>query len=757
MLWIPEFPVLPEIKQEEKEEEEEEKEEDSEEEDEVEEVGVDHPFQNLDPVEVTVEEVEVSPELKVDQSTMKEQGPKHPCVTEEESPKKQNEMFATDDHSSGCADRRLVQLLPWQSSGSEEKRTTKEKEHCRCLYVGKEPGLHLKGIAREASRKVVGISRWVFDGGGNEPPARCGRSAKGVGGGAGRDGRCRCEGGDQGTTWEEEGGGGWKVTATVKLPSSELQEPPEPPKPLDSYTHAAIGGGMSLTKTLEEGVMDDEVDLRPPPKPLDSDSNSATSMAAELPSEMKVVEQSPISSCARQEKVGGTGLTFQMLGPTFTLMGQAQYGYSTQVLTRKAKETWMSPFFNSLGQTHISDREDQGWEGVIGFTKFSACVIESARPSLTVFLSQQGRKINHHPGRNIIENLTVLRFANLVLEPHWSWTYIHIIQVILFRVIQKKIAQQGELTCKLTGPIAVYQFYHYPDEEFGECLWYFMVNVRDQVIGDWKEITHLPEGITELLPLLSDFLLFVEWLACHPDLITGNDVEGNQTTLRSKFWNYLDKVQMKKNWDSYDRSSIMKLRGKTQVGICRKKLDVACHKKKAVTKYSKRDEFEAEKKNIETQLEQIKRSVLVIWVLAHTKIRKMKGLKQNKIHLMEVQFMGEMVAQRVDYAINSFEKLNPIDVVFLQKDNVATNISDALLVFAQSLLQNEDHSQIQHALGGLTASLSAKHHEMLAVGIRSDLWDPGGHSYATSTLPSIFVKIWDPGGSPLFFSIMIFL
>ena len=137
----------------------------------------------------------------------------------------------------------------------------------------------------------------------------------------------------------------------------------------------------------------------------------------------------------------------------------------------------------------------------------------------------------------------------------------------------------------LIGPIAVYLFYDYLDEEFGEYLWHFMVNVRDQVTGDGKEITHLPEGITKLLPLLLDFLLFAEWLACYPYLITGNDVEENHTTLRSKFWNYLDGVRMKKNWDSYEGSSIMRFRGKAQVGICRKKLDVACNKKKAVTKY----------------------------------------------------------------------------------------------------------------------------------------------------------------------------
>ena len=56
---------------------------------------------------------------------------------------------------------------------------------------------------------------------------------------------------------------------------------------------------------------------------------------------------------------------------------------------------------------------------------------------------------------------------------------------------------------------------------------------------------------------------------------------------------------MKKNWDSYEGSSIVKLRSKAHVGICRKKLGVVCNKRKAGIKYSKPDEFEAEKKNVE--------------------------------------------------------------------------------------------------------------------------------------------------------------
>ena len=38
--------------------------------------------------------------------------------------------------------------------------------------------------------------------------------------------------------------------------------------------------------------------------------------------------------------------------------------------------------------------------------------------------------------------------------------------------------------------------------------------------------------------LLPGILVFVEWLACYPDLAAGNDVDENQAMLRSKFWNH---------------------------------------------------------------------------------------------------------------------------------------------------------------------------------------------------------------------------
>jgi len=92
-------------------------------------------------------------------------------------------------------------------------------------------------------------------------------------------------------------------------------------------------------------------------------------------------------------------------------------------------------------------------------------------------------------------------------------------------------------------------------------------------------------------------------------------------------------------------------------------------KKKAFTKYAKKYDSEEGKKDIQTELEKMKKYATVIRVLAHTQIKKMKGLKQKKAHLMEIQVNGGTVAQKVDYAYNFFEKQVPIDALF-QKDEM---------------------------------------------------------------------------------------
>ncbi|XP_062144871.1 inactive glucose-6-phosphate 1-dehydrogenase 4, chloroplastic isoform X2 [Alnus glutinosa] len=76
----------------------------------------------------------------------------------------------------------------------------------------------------------------------------------------------------------------------------------------------------------------------------------------------------------------------------------------------------------------------KGWNRIIIEKPFGFDALSSHRLTqslLTKFEEKQIYRIDHLLGRNLIENLTVLRFANLVFLPLWSRTYIRNVQVIL--------------------------------------------------------------------------------------------------------------------------------------------------------------------------------------------------------------------------------------------------------------------------------------------------------------------------------------
>jgi len=92
-------------------------------------------------------------------------------------------------------------------------------------------------------------------------------------------------------------------------------------------------------------------------------------------------------------------------------------------------------------------------------------------------------------------------------------------------------------------------------------------------------------------------------------------------------------------------------------------------KKKAFTKYVKK--YSDGKKEIEAELEALKKNCVVIRVLAHTQIRKL-NLGQKKAHLIEIQVNGGTIAEKVDFAYGLFEKAIPVDSVFQPNEMIDT-------------------------------------------------------------------------------------
>lgn len=74
-------------------------------------------------------------------------------------------------------------------------------------------------------------------------------------------------------------------------------------------------------------------------------------------------------------------------------------------------------------------------------------------------------------------------------------------------------------------------------------------------------------------------------------------------------------------------------------------------------------------KNIERELERIRKYCTVVRVLVHTQIRK-TGLKQKKAHLMEIQVNGGTIPEKVAFASSLFEKEVAVSTIFEQDEVV---------------------------------------------------------------------------------------
>lgn len=92
-------------------------------------------------------------------------------------------------------------------------------------------------------------------------------------------------------------------------------------------------------------------------------------------------------------------------------------------------------------------------------------------------------------------------------------------------------------------------------------------------------------------------------------------------------------------------------------------------KKKCFTKYAKK--YTDGKKQIESELEQLKKHCCAIRVLAHTQPKKLP-LGQKKAHLMEIQINGGSIAQKVDFAHSLFEKQVAVDSIFQANEMIDT-------------------------------------------------------------------------------------
>uniref|UniRef100_A0A8C9U9X8 Ribosomal protein L3 like n=1 Tax=Serinus canaria TaxID=9135 RepID=A0A8C9U9X8_SERCA len=104
---------------------------------------------------------------------------------------------------------------------------------------------------------------------------------------------------------------------------------------------------------------------------------------------------------------------------------------------------------------------------------------------------------------------------------------------------------------------------------------------------------------------------------------------------------------------------------------CRRRFYKNWHKskKKAFTKYCKKWQDEAGKRQLEKDFAAMKKYCKVIRVIMHTQMRLLP-LRQKKAHIMEIQLNGGTVAEKVDWVRERLEKQISVHNVFSQNEMI---------------------------------------------------------------------------------------
>ncbi|XP_030814112.1 60S ribosomal protein L3-like [Camarhynchus parvulus] len=104
---------------------------------------------------------------------------------------------------------------------------------------------------------------------------------------------------------------------------------------------------------------------------------------------------------------------------------------------------------------------------------------------------------------------------------------------------------------------------------------------------------------------------------------------------------------------------------------CRRRFYKNWHKskKKAFTKYCKKWQDEAGKRQLEKDFAAMKKYCKVIRVIMHTQMRLLP-LRQKKAHIMEIQLNGGTVAEKVDWVRERLEKQISVHSVFSQNEMI---------------------------------------------------------------------------------------
>lgn len=91
-----------------------------------------------------------------------------------------------------------------------------------------------------------------------------------------------------------------------------------------------------------------------------------------------------------------------------------------------------SATLDSLGESGVAAEKEVGWSRVVvekPFGRDSQSSLELTEHLAAVFDEERTYRIDHYLGKEVIQNLLILRFANLIFEPIWNSNYIDKVRI----------------------------------------------------------------------------------------------------------------------------------------------------------------------------------------------------------------------------------------------------------------------------------------------------------------------------------------
>jgi glucose-6-phosphate 1-dehydrogenase len=124
--------------------------------------------------------------------------------------------------------------------------------------------------------------------------------------------------------------------------------------------------------------------------------------------------------------------TFSQLGTLLTEQQKQQNGTANVLFYLAVADRFFGPLVEQLGRAGLTKQSEKGWRRVIVEKPFGhdfASAVALNAQILNVLSEDQVYRIDHFLGKETVQNIMVLRFANGIFEPLWNRDHVDHVQI----------------------------------------------------------------------------------------------------------------------------------------------------------------------------------------------------------------------------------------------------------------------------------------------------------------------------------------